>query len=139
LPSLVQGPIGVGESPRPCVVTEVRAGPNRLAMPQLQTHTPVSVSGEHVMVIHDRVGSAPRSHSGRVGSVIPEPEEPSVVGLPPLFLRTDELVHSKVHMLQHRVLVHILEIHDFSQVDSSDDEPRDSSSKDSDANSLPPQ
>jgi hypothetical protein len=62
-----------------------------------------------------------------------------VVGLPPLFLRTDELIHSKVHMLQHRVLVHILEIHDFSQVDSSDDEPRDSSSKDSDANGLPPQ
>jgi hypothetical protein len=58
------------------------------------------------------------------------------VGLPPLFLRAEELIHSKVDMLQHRVLVHILEIHDYSSVESSDDEPRNSSSDDFDVDGL---
>jgi hypothetical protein len=58
-----------------------------------------------------------------IGAVILESEEPSVVGAPPLFLHADEVIHSKIDTLQHRVLIHILEIHDFSPAESLDEDP----------------
>jgi hypothetical protein len=62
-----------------------------------------------------------------------------VVGAPPLFLHADEVIHSKIDTLQHRVLVHILEIHDFSPAESSDeDSPGSTSSNDSNGDGLPP-
>jgi hypothetical protein len=48
-----------------------------------------------------------------VGCAIPEPEEP-VVGLPLLFVRAEELIHSKQDSLQFRAFIHVLEMHDFS-------------------------
>jgi hypothetical protein len=37
-----------------------------------------------------------------VGCVVPEPEEEQVVGVRPLFLREDEIIHSKQDTLQFR-------------------------------------
>jgi hypothetical protein len=57
-----------------------------------------------------------------VGCVIPEPKEPSIVGQRPLFLREEEIIHSKQSTLQFRVFVKIVEIHDFSPTDDSSDD-----------------
>jgi hypothetical protein len=52
--------------------------------------------------------------SSEVGYIIPEPEEPSIVGRLPLFLRASKIVYSKRDTLQFHVLIKIIEIHDFT-------------------------
>jgi hypothetical protein len=64
-----------------------------------------------------------------VGCVVPEPEEPSVVGQPPLFLRASEIIHDKQNTLQFRAFVKVIEVHDFTP--SSDSSSDDASSDDS--------
>jgi hypothetical protein len=57
-----------------------------------------------------------------VGGMLPEPEVPFVEGEPPLFLQASEIIHSKRDTLQYRVLLHILEVHNFSPPRDSDDD-----------------
>ncbi|OEL22976.1 hypothetical protein BAE44_0016005, partial [Dichanthelium oligosanthes] len=66
---------------------------------------------------------------------VPEPDEPFSEGAPPLFLRATELIHSRRDALHYRVVVRILELHDFSLPSDSDDSPRSSGS--SGADGLP--
>jgi hypothetical protein len=71
-----------------------------------------------------------------VGCIVPEPEEPSIVGQRPLFLRAEEIIHSKQNSLQFRAFMKIVENHDFSpHADSYDDSS--SSDDDSMGDSLP--
>jgi hypothetical protein len=65
-----------------------------------------------------------------VGCIVPELEE-QLAGLPLLFIRAEEIIHSKQDMLQFSMFVHVLEVHDFSiPKDSDDDRPEQSSSSD---------
>jgi hypothetical protein len=64
----------------------------------------------------------PNLISVEVGCVVLEPEGESVVGVHPLFLRAEELMHSKQDTLQFWVFVHVLEVHDFTISESSSDE-----------------
>jgi hypothetical protein len=54
-----------------------------------------------------------------VGFMIPKPKEPFQEGVPPLFLRASEIIHSKSNTLQYRAFVHVLEVHDFTLLDDS--------------------
>jgi hypothetical protein len=49
-----------------------------------------------------------------VGCIVLESDEPSIVGQGPLFLRAEEIIHSKQDILQFRVFINLLEVHDFS-------------------------
>jgi hypothetical protein len=71
--------------------------------------------------------------------MLPEPEVPFVEGEPPLFLRASEIIHSKRDTLQYRVLLHILEVHNFSPPRDSDDDapPPSSDSRDSGGDGIP--
>jgi hypothetical protein len=64
--------------------------------------------------------------------VVPEPEGELVVGVRPLFLRADKIVHSQQDTLKFRAFVQVLGVHDFFVPDSSFDEGGSSSSYDSD-------
>jgi hypothetical protein len=64
----------------------------------------------------------PNLISVEIGCVVLEPEGESVVGVRPLFLRAEELMHSKQDTLQFWVFVHVLEVHDFTISESSSDE-----------------
>jgi hypothetical protein len=55
-----------------------------------------------------------------VGFSISEPIEPFREGVPPLFLRASEIVHSKCDPLHYRTIISILEVHDFNTPPSSD-------------------
>jgi hypothetical protein len=54
--------------------------------------------------------------------VVPEPEGELVVGVRPLFLRADKIVHSQQDTLKFREFVQVLGVHDFFVPDSSSDE-----------------
>jgi hypothetical protein len=57
-----------------------------------------------------------------VGSVFLEPEKPFVERAPPLFLSASEIIHSKRDTLQLRVLIKVVEVHDFTNpIDSNND------------------
>jgi hypothetical protein len=56
-----------------------------------------------------------------VGCVVPEPEEPSMAGHRPRFLRPSEIIHSKQDMLQFPVFIKVLEVHDFTLPNHSSD------------------
>jgi hypothetical protein len=71
-----------------------------------------------------------------VGCVIPEPDDPFMEGLAPLFLHASEVIQSKCDTLQFRVFIKVMEIHDFTLADFSDDEFLESSS-DSGTDGLP--
>jgi hypothetical protein len=71
-----------------------------------------------------------------VGCVIPEPEVPSVEREPPLFLLASEIIHSKKDALQFHAFIHTIEIHDFTSLNSSDDDSGMASS-DSEADNNP--
>jgi hypothetical protein len=76
----------------------------------------------------------PNLISAEVSSVLPKPKVPFVEGEPPLFLQASEIIHSKWDTLQYKVLVHILEVHNFTPpVDSNDDNPPTPSSNSSDS------
>jgi hypothetical protein len=64
----------------------------------------------------------PNLISVEIGCVVLEPEGESVVRVRPLFLRAEELMHSKQDTLQFWVFVHVLEVHDFTISESSSDE-----------------
>jgi hypothetical protein len=57
-----------------------------------------------------------------VGCIFPKLEDPFVEQAPPLFLSASELIHSKIDTLQLRALIKIIEIHDFSPPEGSDDD-----------------
>jgi hypothetical protein len=69
-----------------------------------------------------------------VGCIVLEPEEPSEVGRP--LLRASEIMHSKRDMMQFRVSIKIIKIHDFSSRDDSSDDDS-SGSRDSGGGGLP--
>jgi hypothetical protein len=52
---------------------------------------------------------------------VPEPEE-QLVGVPPLFIQAEELVHSKQDVLHFRAFIHVLELHEFSLPEEDDDD-----------------
>jgi hypothetical protein len=62
-----------------------------------------------------------------VGGIILEPVEPFIEHAPPLFLSSSELVHSKCDTLQFRIFIRVLEVHDYSIPEDSDDDPSESS------------
>jgi hypothetical protein len=73
-----------------------------------------------------------------VGNVPSELEETFQERAPPLFHRASEIIHSKKHTLQYKVLVHVLEVHDFTPpADSEVDDPPNSDSCGSGGNGLP--
>jgi hypothetical protein len=72
------------------------------------------------------------------GGVILEPEEPSVVGEPPLFLWEYEIIYSKNDTLRFRAFIRVLEVHDFSLPEDSADDDGNSSSSSKGGNGLPP-
>jgi hypothetical protein len=57
-----------------------------------------------------------------VGCIVSEPEELFMEGVPPLFLWTYEVIKSKCDTLQLRVFIKVIEIHDFTPSDFSDNE-----------------
>jgi hypothetical protein len=57
-----------------------------------------------------------------VGCMVPEPKREPIIDVRPLFLWTDEIVHSKQDTLHFKAFVQVLEVHDFSILDSSFDE-----------------
>jgi hypothetical protein len=59
---------------------------------------------------------------------VPEPKGELVVGVRPLFLRADKIVHSQQDTLKFRAFVQVLGVHDFFVPDSSSDEGGGSSS-----------
>jgi hypothetical protein len=68
-----------------------------------------------------------------VGCIFPEPEE--IIedrASPPLFIPTSDIIHSKRDTLQHKVLIKIVEVHDFTPLlDFDPDGDGDSSTDDS--------
>jgi hypothetical protein len=62
-----------------------------------------------------------------IGGIVPEPVEPFVERAPPLFISTSEVVHSRCDMLQFHIFIRVLEVHDYSIVEGSDDDPSDCS------------
>jgi hypothetical protein len=70
----------------------------------------------------------------KVGCVVSEPVQPSVVGQPPVFLRMSEIMNTKCDTLQHRVFIQVIEVHDFNlpEGDSSGDSGLDSNDYDAD-------
>jgi hypothetical protein len=56
-----------------------------------------------------------------MGYTIPKPKE-QLAGVPPLFIREEELIHSKRDTLKFRAFIHVLEVHDFLLPESSDSE-----------------
>jgi hypothetical protein len=73
----------------------------------------------------------------KVGCVVSEPVQPSVMGQPPVFLHMSEIMNTKCDTLQHRVFIQVIEVHDFNlpEGDSSGDSGLDSN--DSDADGAP--
>jgi hypothetical protein len=63
-----------------------------------------------------------------VGCIVPKLEE-QLVGLAPLLIQADELIHSKQDVLHFSAFIHILKVHDLSLLEEDDDDP--SSSLDS--------
>jgi hypothetical protein len=57
-----------------------------------------------------------------VGCVIPKPELPFIKREPLLFLSASEIIHSKKDTLQLQAFIQIVEIHDFTPLESSDDD-----------------
>jgi hypothetical protein len=72
-----------------------------------------------------------------VGCVVPEPEEPSEVGQPPLFLGASEIIHDKQNTLQFRASVEVIEIHDYSPHSDSSDDGSSDDSDDSGGDGIP--
>jgi hypothetical protein len=71
-----------------------------------------------------------------VGGIVPEPVKPFMERAPSLFLKDSELIHSKCDTLQFRVLIRVIEAHDYSiPVDSDDDVSE--SSDDSGSDGIP--
>jgi hypothetical protein len=71
-----------------------------------------------------------------VGGIILELVEPFIEHAPPLFINASEVIHSKCDMLQFCIFVRVLEVHDYSITEDSDDDPSDSSG-DSGVEGLP--
>jgi hypothetical protein len=70
-----------------------------------------------------------------VGSIVLEPVVPFVEHAP-LFIWSSELIHSKCDKLQFCVFIQVLEVHDYTILDDSDDDPS-GSSDDSGGDGLP--
>jgi hypothetical protein len=49
-----------------------------------------------------------------VGCSILEPAEPFVEAVPPLFLRSSEIINSKCDLLHFRAFIRVAEVHDFN-------------------------
>jgi hypothetical protein len=99
--------------------------------------TPASVSRvdrSHFYVVAWAVH--PDLISAEVSGVLPKPKVPFVEGEPPLFPWASKIIHSKRDTLQYGVLVHVLEVHDFTPLADSDDATS-SDSSDSSGDGIP--
>jgi hypothetical protein len=72
-----------------------------------------------------------------VACSVPEPVDPFVNAQPPLFLTAHEIIHSKCNLLHFRAFVHIVEVHDFNLLESSDNDDRRPPSSDSSDDEYP--
>jgi hypothetical protein len=57
----------------------------------------------------------------KVGCIVPEPAEPSVVGVPPLFLHEEDIIHVKQDTLQFRAIIKVIQLQDFTPPSDSND------------------
>jgi hypothetical protein len=58
-----------------------------------------------------------------IGGIVPELVVPFIECTPPLFVSSSELVHSKCNTLKFLVFIRVLEVHDYTIREDSDDDP----------------
>jgi hypothetical protein len=58
-----------------------------------------------------------------IGGIVPELVVPFIECTPPLFVSSLELVHSKCNTLKFLVFIRVLEVHDYTILEDSDDDP----------------
>jgi hypothetical protein len=107
----------------PCLVFEVAS--RSMHQSNLLSYL-VIISAKHLDLIPTEVGCS-----------ILELIEPFVEVVPPLFMRSSEIVHSKCDLLHFRAFVHILKVHDFTPPSDSSDNDDHPSSSDSSNDGYP--